>query len=170
MIGIAFMLKQKLQEDLNKSLKAGDQLRRLVLGMVMTAIKNREVEKRTKLSRSISQVDRLEKESQLTDEEILEVIASEVKKRKESIEQFKAGGRDELAQKEKSEMDILFSYLPEQFGEDEVRAEVQKIIAELGASGPKDMGRVIGAVMAKLKGKADGGMVSRIVKELLITP
>lgn len=162
------MLKQKLQEDLNKSLKVGDRLRRLVLGMVMTAVKNREVEKRTKLSRSTSQIDQLEKESQLTDEEILEVIASEVKKRKESVEQFKAGGRDELAQKEKSEMDILLSYLPEQLGEDEVRAEVQKTIAELGASGSKDMGRVIGAVMAKLKGKTEGGMVSKIVKELLV--
>lgn len=170
------MLKQKLQEDLNKSLKAGDQLKRLVLGMVMTAVKNREVEKRTRLSKHITTETqneeetqkRLEKESQLTEDEILEVIASEVKKRKESVEQFKAGGRDELAQKEKSEIDILLSYLPEQLGEDEVRAEVQKIIAELGASGPKDTGRVIGAVMAKLKGKVDGGMVSRISKELLV--
>lgn len=171
------MLKQTLQEDLNKSLKTGDQLRRLVLGMVMTAIKNREVEKRTRLSRSTSQVDQLEKESRLTEEEILEVIASEVKKRKESVEQFKAGGRDELAQKEKSEIDILLSYLPEQMSEDQIRIEIQKTIAELGALpstpigrgglDPKDTGRVIGAVMAKLKGKADGGMVSRLVKESL---
>lgn len=158
------MLKHKLQEDLNKSLKAGDQLKRLVLGMVMTAIKNREVEKRTKLFKTISDIGELEKQGQLTEEEILEVIASEVKKRKESVEQFKAGGRDELAQKEKLEMDILLSYLPEQLGEDEVRAEIQKTIAELGASGPKDMGRVIGAVMAKLKGRVDGGTVSRLVK------
>lgn len=158
------MLKQKLQKDLNEALKNKDQLKRLVLGMVMTAIKNREVEKRTRLSKTISDVGELEKQGQLTEDEILEVIASEVKKRKESVEQFRAGGREELAQKEKSEMDILLSYLPEQLGEDEVRAEIQKTIAELGAQGPKDMGRVIGAVMAKLKGRVDGGTVSRLVK------
>ncbi|MBI2669770.1 MAG: GatB/YqeY domain-containing protein [Candidatus Yanofskybacteria bacterium] len=161
------MLKEKLQKDLNESLKSGDQLKRLVLGMVMTAVKNKELTKRVQLSRTTSQVVQLEKQSQLTDEEVIEVIAGEVKKRKEAMEQFKTGGRDELAQKEKSEMDILLSYLPEQLGESEVRAEVQKTIAEVGAAGVKDMGKVIGAVMAKLKGRADGGIVSKITKELL---
>lgn len=166
------MLKQKLQEDLNKSLKSGDQLKRLVLGMVMTAIKNRELAKRQQLSKTVSDTVGLEKQSQLTDEEIIEAIAGEVKKRKEAIEQFRAGGREELAQKEKSEMDILLTYLPEQMSENEIRAEVQKIISELGTPpagglGSKDMGRVIGAVMAKLKGRADGSVVSKIVKKLL---
>lgn len=163
------MLKEKLQKELNESLKSGNQLKRLVLGMVMTAVKNGELMKRQQLSRSTSQVEQLEKQSQLTDEEVIKVIASEVKKRKEAIEQFKSGGRDELAQKEKSEMDILLAYLPEQLGEDEIRAEVQKTISELGAVGLKDMGRVIGTVVAKLKGKADGSTVSKIVKELLGT-
>ena len=80
---------------------------------------------------------------------------------------FKTGGREELAQKEKSEMDILMAYLPEQMAEDDIRTEVKKVIAETGAQGIKDMGKVIGAIMAKLKGKADGGLVSKIVKELL---
>lgn len=161
------MLKEKLQKDLNEALKTKDQLKRLVLGMLITAIKNKEVEKRTKLSKTMSDAGELAKQGQLTDGEILEVIASEVKKRKESFEQFKAGGREELAQKEKSEMDILISYLPKQLDEDEVRAEIQKTIIELGASGPKDMGRIISAVMAKIKGQTIGATVSRIAKELL---
>lgn len=142
-------------------------MRRLVLSLLMTAIKNRELARRQQLSKTVTDVTELEKQSQATDDEILEVIASETKKRREAIEQFKAGGREDLAQKEKSEMDILASYLPEQASEEEVRAEVQKAIAELNAQGLKDMGRVIGAVMIKLKGKIDGGTVSKIVKELL---
>lgn len=161
------MLKERIQKELNESLKAGEQLKRLVLGMLATAIKNRELAKRTRLSKTISDVSELEKQSQLNDDEVLEVLASEVKKRKEAVEQFKVGGRDELAQKEKSEMDILLSYLPEQVSEDEVRAEVKKIISELGAQGPKDMGKVIGSAMSKFKGRVDGSTVSKIVKELL---
>ncbi|MDO8492166.1 MAG: GatB/YqeY domain-containing protein [bacterium] len=161
------MLKQQLQNELNLALKEKDQLKRLVLGMVMTAVKNRELAKRQQLSKTINDVGELEKQSQLSDEVIIEVIAGEVRKRKEAIEQFRVGGRDELAQKEKSEMDILLTYLPEQLSEDEIRAEVQKTISELSAASPKDMGKVIGAVMAKLKGRAEGGTVSKIVKELL---
>ncbi len=137
------------------------------MSLLLTAIKNRELAKRQQLSKTITDITELEKQSQVTDDEVLEVVASETKKRKEAIEQFKVGGREDLAQKEKSEMDILAAYLPEQASEEEVRAEVQKTIADLNAQGPKDMGKVIGAVMAKLKGKAEGGMVSKIVKELL---
>ncbi len=161
------MLKEKLQKDLNESLRSGNQLKRLVLGMLMTSIKNKELAKRQQLSKTINDAVELEKQSQLADEDVIEAIAGEVKKRKEAIEQFRAGGREELAQKEKSEMDILMTYLPEQMPEEEIRTEVQKAITELGAAGPKDMGKVIGAVMAKLKGKADGGTVSKIVKELI---
>lgn len=162
------MLKEKIQKDLNETLKSGDQLKRLVLGMLMTAIKNRELSKRQQLSKTVSDAVKLEEESRLTDDEALEVISSEVKKHKESIEQFRAGGREELAQKEKSEMDILLVYLPEQLNEEGVRAEIQKTISEINAQGQKDMGKVIGAVMAKFKGRADGGMVSKIAKELLV--
>ncbi len=137
------------------------------MSLLMTAIKNRELAKRQQLTKTITEIAELEKQSQLTDDEVLEVIASETKKRREAIEQFKAGGREDLAQKEKSEMDILAAYLPEQASEEEVRAEIQKTIAELNAQGFKDMGKVIGAVMTKLKGKIDGGTASKIVKELL---
>jgi hypothetical protein len=161
------MLKEKLQKELNEALKSGDQLKRSVLGMLMTAIKNRELAKRQQLSKAVTEIAELEKQSQATDDEVLEAAASETKKRREAIEQFEAGGREDLAQKEKSEMDILAAYLPEQASEEEIRAEVQKTIADLNAQGPKDMGKIIGAAMAKLKGKADGGTVSKIAKELL---
>jgi len=161
------MLKEQLQKELNEALKAGDQLRRSVLSLLMTAIKNKELAKRQQLTKTLTEIAELEKQSQLTDEETLEVIAGEAKKRKEAIEQFRAGGREDLAQKEKNEMDILAAYLPEQASEEDVRAEVQKTIAELNAQGPKDMGKVIGAVMAKLKGRVEGGMVSKIAKESL---
>jgi len=161
------MLKEQLQKELNDALKSGNQLKRSVLSLLLTAIKNKELAKRQKLSKTISEIEELEKQSQLTDEEILEVIAGEAKKRKEAIEQFQAGGRDDLAQKEKSEMDILASYLPEQASEEEIRAEVKRVITELNAQGLKDMGKVIGAVMSKFKGRVEGEKVSKIVKELL---
>ena len=161
------MLKDQLQKELNDALKSGNQLKRSVLSLLLTAIKNRELAKRQKLSKTVSGIEELEKQSQLTDEEILEVIAGEAKKRKEAIEQFQAGGREDLAQKEKSEMNILASYLPEQASEEEVRAEVKRVITELNAQGLKDMGKVIGAVMSKFKGRVEGEKVSKIAKELL---
>jgi len=161
------MLKNQLQKELNDALKSGDQLKRSVLSLLLTAIKNKELAKRQKLSKTVSEIEELEKQSQLTDEEVLEVIAGEAKKRKEAIEQFQAGGRDDLAQKEKSEMNILASYLPEQASEEEVRAEVKRVITELNAQGLKDMGKVIGAVMSKFKGRVEGEKVSKIAKELL---
>ena len=152
---------------MKNSLKSGDKLKGVVLGSLMATIKNRELLKRGQLSKTIIDAKELETKSMLNDEEILEAIASEVKKRKESIEQFKAGGRDELVDKESAEMEILMVYLPEQMSEEDVRKEVQDIVTQLGATDMKEIGKVIGAAMTKLKGKADGGLVSQIVKELL---
>src|SRR5882762_9090589 len=101
------MLKDRLKEDLKISLKEGDKLKRLVLGMVTSAIKNRELIKRGQLSKTISDTAELETQSQLTDEEVLEVISSEVKKRKESIELYRTGGRMELVDSETRELNIL---------------------------------------------------------------
>ena len=161
------MLKQQLQTELTEALKAGNQLKRLVLGTLMTALKNKELAKRGQIGKITNDQRELEQKSQLGTDEILEVIAGEVKKRRDSIEQFSAGGRKDLADKEKAEMEILMTYLPEQMSEEKVKNEIQLVIEELGAIGPKEMGKVIGAVMAKLKGRADGGTVSKIVKELL---
>lgn len=160
-------LKDKLQNDFKESLKSGNSRKRMVLGMVLTAIKNKEFEKRTKLSKTEKDIAKLEEQSKLNDEEIIEVFSSEIKKRKESAESYEKGGRPELAGKEKEELAMLMEYMPEQMSEDEAREVVKKVIAETGAKDMKDMGKVIGAVMAKVKGKADGQIVSRLVKEEL---
>lgn len=162
------MLKEKLQQDTKKAMKSGDALGRLVLSLVISAIKNKELEKRTKLSKTDEPLSasRLTL-SELTDEEIIDVISYEVKKRKESIESYEKGGREELAQKERDELTILMKYMPEQMSEDAIKEEVKKAIAEVGAKDMKDMGKVIGAVMAKVKSKADGSLVSKLVKEEL---
>lgn len=148
-------------------MKAGDQLKRMVLGTLISAIKNKELNKRGPLSQTITDPVKLEEACQLSDEEVLEVIATEVKKRKDSVVQFKSGGREDLAQQEEAEMKVLMAYLPEQVGEEEVRKAVQEAVAQLGAKDPKEMGKVIGAVMSKLKGRVDGGLVSKLTKEAL---
>lgn len=145
------MLKEKLRQDIKEALKSGDSKKRMVLGMVLAAIKNKEIEKRGELS----------------EEDTIAVVSSEIKKRRDSVEQFEKGGRPELAEGEKWEAEILMAYMPEQMSEDEVRAEVKKAITETGAKDMKEMGKVIGVVMAKVKGKADGQLVSRLVKEEL---
>lgn len=145
----------------------------MVLGSLIAAITNKEKEKRNKLSKQIQETAELEKQSQLTDEEILEVIGSEVKKRKEAKEQYEKGARPELAQKEQAELKILSEYLPPQLSEEELLKIVRETIAQLkGASEAKspprvDMGKVIGSVMAKVKGQADGSTVSNLIKNEL---
>ena len=162
------MLKEQLKKEQIAAMKAGEQLKRTVLGSLMAAIKNKELNKRGQLASSIAEAVKLEEVSQLSDEEILEVIASEVKKRKDSIEQFRAGGREDLAQQEQQEMAILAGHLPEQASEEDIRKEVILAVEQSGAKDIKEMGKVIGLVMAKLKGRADGGLVSKLVKEVLL--
>lgn len=106
-------------------------------------------------------------ESELSDEQVVEVLMKAAKQRKESIDQFGEGGRDDLVEKEKGELDIIEEFLPEMMDEDEVRLKVQEQIEKLGATGMQDMGKVMGVMMGQLKGKADGSMVSRVVKEEL---
>lgn len=161
------MLKEKLQQELKDSLKSGQAQKRLVLSLVLSAVKLRELDKRTKLSKTESDLKKLEESSKLNDDEVVEVIFSEVKKRREAIEQYQKGRREELAQKERDELNILMEYMPEQMSEEEIGAEVKKVITETGASSLKDMGKVIGGVVARVKGRADGQMVSKIVKEEL---
>lgn len=152
-------LKDKIQSDMKEAMKAGNATKRLVLSLLQSAIKNRELQKRAKSGKA----------EELNDEEIMDVISSEAKKRKESIESYEKAGREELAQKERDELNILMEYMPEQMSEDEIRAEAKKAIAETGAKDIKEMGKVLAALMPKLKGKADGQTVSRIVKEELST-
>ena len=161
-------LKNKIQDETKKALKSGEQVKRLVLNMLLTSIKNKEIEKRTKLSKENAAND-LDKKSELTDDEIISVIFTEVKKRKEAIEAYQKGGREELAVKERDELEFLKTYLPEQMGEQEVREIVKQVISETGAKDIKEMAKVIGSVMAKVKGRADGSMVSQLAKEELVS-
>lgn len=158
------MLKEKLQTDTKEAMKAGNAVKRMVLSLVSSAIKNKELQKRAKSGKA----------EELNDEEVLDAISSEVKKRKESIESYEKAGREEMAQKERDELNILMEYMPEQMSEDEIRTEAKKVIRQLadGANPPaggKEMGKVLGTLMPRLKGKADGQIVSRIVKEELST-
>lgn len=163
-------LKQKIQEDLKTALMEKRELELSVLRMLTSAVTNKEKEKRYKKSRENpeSTESELEKESQLTDEEIMEVISSEVKKRKEALLLFEKGNRQDLAEKEKKEAGVLQKYLPEQISEEEIRNLAKEAVAKTGAKDAKDMGRVMAELMPKVKGRADGSLVSKIIKELLV--
>lgn len=162
-------MKQKIKADLKSAMKEKRELEVSVLRMILADILNKEKEKRYQISKRNPGLEdkELEEKSQLTDEEIIEVLGSESKKRKDSIEQFEKGGRDDLVEKEKQEMEILKKYLPEQLPEIEIKKLAQQMIEQLGVESTKDMGRVMGQLMSKLKGRVDGGTVNKIVKELL---
>jgi uncharacterized protein len=144
-------LTEQLQADMKTAMRDGDALRRDTLRMVIAAAQNAAKEKR----------------APLTDEEALEVVGREVKKRRESVAAYQGAGREDLAAKETAEIEILAPYLPEQLGEDEVRALAREAVAACGASTPKDMGRVMSVLMPQVKGRADGKLVSAIVNEEL---
>ena len=162
-------LKEKIKEDLKNSLKKKEDLAVSVLRMLLAATNNKEAEKRTKIWKQKPDSDQkyLEKESQLTEEEFTEVISSEVKKRRESVSEFERGKREDLANKERSEIKILQKYLPEQLSEEELGKIIKEAILKVNAKEVKDMGKVMTELMPKVKGRADGGLVSNIVKEIL---
>lgn len=163
------MLKEKIQEDLKLALREKREIELSALRMLISAINNKEIEKRTKIWKEKPELrpQELKKESILTDDEILEVVSSEIKKRKEAILEFEKGKREDLVKKEKAEMEILQKYLPEQLSEDEIKKLVKEVIEKTGAKEIKDIGKVMAELMPKIKGKAEGGLVSKIVKELL---
>lgn len=148
------MLKQQLQDELKQSMLAKDELKTSVLRMLITGITYYEINKGGA-------------GYEATDEDVLAVVDKQVKQRKDSIEQFEKAGRQDLADKEKKEMEMLNKYLPEQMPEEEVRKIIEETVTGLGSVTMGDMGKVMGAIMPKLKGKADGNLVSRIVKETL---
>lgn len=162
-------LKEKIAKDLKDALKGKKEFELLALRQLSAAILNKEKEKRTKLAKEKEEIkeEELSKESQLTDEEAIEVLSSEIKKRKEAILEFEKGERPDLVDKERSEMEILKKYLPEQLSEDEIKKLAKEIVEKIGASGPKDMGKVMAELIPKVKGRAEGGIVSKLVKGLL---
>ncbi len=160
-------IKEKIKQDLKEAMQQKEAEKVSVLRLLSSAIFNKEKDKRAKLSKQEEDAEKLDQMSQLSDEEIIEVISSEAKKRKDSIEQYKQGGRDDLAEEEKKELEILNKYLPEQMPEEEIRKIAKQKIEEIGASGPQETGKVMGVIMPQVKGKADGNLVSKIVQEEL---
>jgi uncharacterized protein YqeY len=144
-------LQTRIESAMRDALRARDQRRTSTLRMAMAAAQNRRIE----LGRD------------LTDEDMVEVLGKQVKQRRESIEQFRAGGREEMAANEEAEAQILAEFLPEQLSEDEVSTLVDQAVAETGAAGPGDMGKVMGSLMPKTRGRADGKLVSDIVRRRL---
>ena len=167
------MLKQQIKNAVNEALKSGDQLSSGTLRMLLASILTKEKDKRYKIAtdpafaKASADEEILEKESELTDEQILEVISSEIKKRRDAIVLYEQGKRPELADKEKQEIEVLQKYLPDQLNPEEIKKLVEESIAKVGAKEMRDMGKVMADLNPKVKGKAEGGEVSKIVKELL---
>ena len=149
------MLVERIDEDLKQAVKAKDAVKTSTLRMLKSAIDYERIAK---------------KKESLKDDEIVEVVARQVKQHKDPIEGYEKGGRAELVEKEKAELAILETYMPEQLSEEELRELVRKKIEELGAGSPKEMGKIMGALMPEVKGKADGKTVSRLVREELQPP
>jgi uncharacterized protein YqeY len=144
-------LQQQLSADLKDAMRSRDERRKLAIRAVRAAITNAEVERRRSL----------------TEDEILALVAREVKQRRESITYFQEGDREDLVAQEQAEIDALEKYLPRQLSVEEIRSEARRVIEEVGATSPRDMGRVMREVMPAMRGRADGGQVSQIVRELL---
>jgi len=163
-------LKLKIQEDLKAALVGKRELELSVLRMLISAINNKETEKKTKIWKEKPDLapEKIQKEAELADKEIFDVISSEIKKRREAIEGFEKGGRKESADKERAELGILQKYLPAQMPEDEIKKLVAEAIKKTGAKEVKDMGKVMAVITAQVKGKADMSLVSKIVKESLL--
>lgn len=162
------MLKDTIKEDMKAAFKAGNQQARTTLSMLLSSIQNRELEKRAKLIKAgtASEADVTEK-SQLTDDEVLDAVMTEIKRRKESATTYEQGGRPELAATELAEAEVFSKYLPEQVTEDAVRQLITEAIASTGASALSDMGKVMGVIAPKLKGRFDGARANALVKEAL---
>lgn len=158
-----------IQEALKQSMLKKDELRTGTLRMLLSAIANKEKEKRYKVSKTEPNLteQELQAKSELSLQEFQDAVSFEVKKRREAIEGFERGGRKEQAEKERKEMEILLPYLPAQLSEDEIRKLVQDAVEKVGAESLQDIGRVMGILAPQTKGKADGVFVNKIVKELL---
>jgi uncharacterized protein len=146
-------LRMQLQQDLQAAMRARDTHRKSALRMVLTSVQLAEIESPEPLS----------------DDEVLELIRKEVKRREEAVELMREAGREELVTEELAELEMLREYLPAQMGEAEIRVLAQSVVEEVGAGSPRDMGKVMGTLMPRLQGRADGRMVNQIVRDLLST-
>ena len=144
-------LEEKLVEEMKQAMKSNDKLRLSTIRMIRSGLKNKEIELRKKLE----------------DEDILKVIQVLVRKGEESVEQFQTGGRMDLVEKEKREIEILKSFLPQPLSHEEILKVIDQSIQETQASSPKDIGKVMKSVIPKIGGKADGKLINQLVKERL---
>ena len=144
-------LRQQLTDDMKGALRSREQCKLDTLRMVLSAVKNQEIDKKADLS----------------DEAVSAVIATLVKQRKEAAQLYRKGGREDLAEKEEEEILVLKAYLPEEMNEEELEGIVKAVISETGASSMAEMGKVMKAVMARVSGRADGNLVSSFVKKSL---
>ena len=144
-------LTETLQDDLKKAMRSGDVMRRSVIRMLRSEIHNREIESR----------------SELDDAATIQLLGRQAQQRRDSIEAFERAERDDLVQKEQAELAIIMGYLPQQLTGEELLEIVRGSIEQVGAEGPQDMGKVMGAVMPKVRGRAEGREVNRIASELL---
>ncbi len=144
-------ISQQIAQDFKEAMKARDELRLSCLRMLKTSIKNKQVEKG----------------DELTDEEVQALITSSIKKGKEAAEEFRKGGRADLAQKEEKEVQFLLEYLPAQLSPSEIESIIKEIIAELSITSPKDLGKIMKVAMARMAGQAQGKEVNLIARKLL---
>ncbi|MFC2045930.1 GatB/YqeY domain-containing protein [Chloroflexota bacterium] len=149
-------LREQLMDDLKQAMRDRDEPRKRTIRSVIAAMKTAE-----------TVLDASGERRSLDDKDILALISTQAKQRQESIDAFRQGGREDLVAEEEADLAILQSYLPLQLTEEEIDAEAREVIAEVGASGPQDLGRVMKPLMARLKGQADGRLVNQVVRELL---
>jgi uncharacterized protein YqeY len=153
-------LKEQLGADLKDAMRAGDPVRRDVLRSLLTAINNAEIARVNVKAEDASR-------QALAENDVVDVVQKQAKQRRESIEEYRKGARSDLVAREEAELAIISSYLPEQLSRDQVIAAVKEVIAETGASGPRDKSKVMPAAIGRLKGRADGRLINEVVTELL---
>lgn len=144
-------LSDRLTDDMKQAMKDKAKFKLTVIRMMRASVKNQEIELKRPLG----------------DEEVLQILSREIKQRKDSLQEFQKAGRDDLVENLAAEIDIISKYLPEQLTEEEIQEIVRQTIQELGASSKADMGKVMGALMPKTKGRADGKLVNQIVLQFL---
>jgi len=145
------MLKQQIEQQIREALKSGDKLRLSALRLFWAAIQNEEIAK----------------QREATDEDVVVVAQRLIKQRKESIEAFQKGGREDLAAKERAELEILNKFVPQRLSEEEIKKIVEEVRKDLPEADKNNFGKVMGAAMSRIKGRAEGSLVSKMVKELL---
>lgn len=159
------MLKETISNDLKQAMKEKDEVTLSTLRMLIAAIRNREIEKKTKLRKSGS-IEDVDTAGMLDDEEIFDAMRSEVKKRRDAIAEFQKASRLDLVDRESAELDVLERYLPPELGDKEIMLVIKEIVDSTGAA-QKDFGRVMGMAMNRLKGKASGDRVGALLKQML---